>query len=429
MPNSNINNIMGWIGVTILLFIYPILPQYIYLTNSLNVVNFIGALSVVLILLGGKIYIWHLSGLMIPYFIYAGICAIRYLLEVGIPQMGTYVITCILVPFFIVGFLNNRYRFYKSLDLLINASFLMSLLGVFEAITKVNPIQLLGNGSNVTFFHEIRYGILRIAVTFGQPIAYGLYQVFIVAIILYRLNSGKLTFGKRRFLYICYLLSILNVVLTVSRIPILACAILHMLLLYKKSKKKFVNYTLLLALIIAFIIMICDSLGVSFPFISDLINAFSSLFNSSNSNSSGPGIGDRLNLWSWVFLSMDNSWLWGKGLLTEFAYEVYEWQTKTSIENQYLNVLFHNGIIGVVTLILSYISTLIFSKIGDKKYGCALGEREISFNFVVFTVLLLYFLCELGVQETDMMRMYAVWIALLISYNRIIQIEMKEKGA
>lgn len=425
MQQSNNKNTVGWIGITILLFFYPILPQYIYLTNSLNIVNFIGVMSVVLILLGGKIYIWHLPGLMVPYFLYTGICAVRYLLEVGILQMGTYTITCILVPFFIVSFLNNRYKFYKSLDLLINASFIMSLLGIFEATTKINPIQLLGNGSDVPFFHEIRYGMLRIMVTFGQPIAYGLYQVFIVAIILYRLNSAELTFKRRRFLKICYLLSILNVILTVSRIPILACVVLHMLLLYKKSKKKFINYTLLLGSIIAFMIIFCDSLGVSFPFISDLVDAFSTLFTGSDSTSSGPGIGNRLDLWSWVFLSMGNSWVWGRGILTDFSFEVYEWQTKTSIENQYLNVLFHNGIVGLVTLVVSYSSTLIFAKISDKKNGNALREEGISFNSVAFTVLILYFVCEFGVQETDMTRMYSVWIALLISYNRIIQIEDK----
>ena len=52
----------------------------------------------------------------------------------------------------------------------------------------------------------------------------------------------------------------------------------------------------------------------------------------------------RFVLWQWVALSVGNKWLLGKGVSTEFAYKVYEWQTKTSIENQY--TYFDNGFTG-----------------------------------------------------------------------------------
>lgn len=65
----------------------------------------------------------------------------------------------------------------------------MSLLGIVESITKINLFQLFSNANGLTFFHEVRYGFLRIMGTFGQPISYGLYQVFIIALIIYRMKA------------------------------------------------------------------------------------------------------------------------------------------------------------------------------------------------------------------------------------------------
>ena len=50
-----------------------------------------------------------------------------------------------------------------------------------------------------------------------------------------------------------------------------------------------------------------------------------------------------------------------------------------------------------------------------------------SFNTIFFSMMLIYFVCELGVQETDLARMYCIWISLLISYNRIDQNNRMEK--
>lgn len=115
---------------------------------------------------------------------------------------------------------------------------------------------------------------------------------------------------------------------------------------------------------------------------------------------------------------MGNKWIMGHGPTAEFAYKVYEWQTKTSIENQYLNILWHNGLVGLVLLILSYLSILIYSFKNRFHYILKSGET-ISFNMCVFLTMLTYYVVEFGVQESDMARIYTVFVALLIAYNRI----------
>lgn len=411
---------ISWLALVPLLYLFPILPQYVYITSGLNVVNFLGALFVVVIILGGRVYKWHLPSLMVPYFLYVGIYAVMYLVEAGILKAGTYTIMCIIVPFLAVGLINDRHKFYKAVDILIDGGFLLAIIGVIEAIVKVNFVQLLATAEDAEFFHEIRYGLLRIMTTFGQPISYGLYQVFITALIIYRLNTKELAEKRRLFLYLVYFLSVLNVMLSVSRIPILACVLLHIFLLYKSSKKKFLNYAILGIIIVLVGSIVCESLGIRVPFISDLLKSLYILISGSESVSSTVGVGNRLDLWSWVYLSMDNSWIWGRGITTEFAYKVYDWSTKTSIENQYLHILYHNGIVGLITLILNYVSTLVFAKKSDHRFGCALDENKISFNGILFVLLFIYYMCEFGVQESDMTRCYVIVIALLISYNRII---------
>ena len=167
--------------------------------------------------------------------------------------------------------------------------------------------------------------------------------------------------------------------------------------------------------------------GLKIPLIDDLFQTITQIFSgNTESTSKTVGVGNRFDLWSWVYLSMGNHWTWGNGMTAKFAYEVYTWQTKTSIENQYLFVLWHNGIVGLVMLILSYVSTLIFTWKRRKKNIDKRNEK-ISFNTVMFVTMLVYYIVEFGVQETDITRMYAVSIALIIAYNRIINKTIQNK--
>lgn len=291
---------------------------------------------------------------------------------------------------------------------------------MWQKIIEANLFQLFSNANGLTFFHEVRYGFLRIMGTFGQPISYGLYQVFIIALIIYRLKNYTQYSQKHTFLKVAYLLSVINILLTVSRIPIIACILLHILLLYKKSKKEFINYAVAISILLLLLIIFNDTVGMKIPLISDLLSSIGTVTFDNEINSGG--VGDRFVLWQWVALSVGNKWLLGKGISTEFAYKVYEWQTKTSIENQYLNVFFHTGVVGVVLLLFSYVAVLVYAK--RKNSSCS---GSCSFNTIFFSMMLIYFVCELGVQETDLARMYCIWISLLISYNRIDQNNRMEK--
>lgn len=409
-------NQIGWLAICGILLLYPVLPQYIYIFHGLNIANFMGAVAILCVVMGGLIYKWEIPYLVIPYFIYSAYYCAMYCTKGEWLSAVSYIMMTVIIPSLIIGFVNTKRRFETAVDLLIDSGFVLALFGIVESITKINLFQLVSNAENLTFFHEIRYGFLRIMGTFGQPISYGLYQVFVIALIIYRLKSYTLCSQKCFFLKTAYLLSIINIILTVSRIPIIACIVLHIFLLYKRSKKKLVNYLVATLILLLLLVIINDAVGIKIPLISDLLSSLGNVTFDSEINSGGAG--DRFILWQWVALSVGDKWLFGKGISTEFAYKVYEWQTKTSIENQYLNVFFHVGIVGVALLLFSYVTVLIYAKRKDSN-----GSENCSFNLIFFSMMLIYFICELGVQETDITRMYCIWISLLVSYNRIERME------
>lgn len=406
------------------IFLFPILPQYIYIIGGINVVNMLIAIFVIIyVLLYGKVIKPQLKNDIIFYWLFMIMVAIRYLIDSEPLKAITYMLAFVLLQWFFISIIDSESRFSKAVDTLIAAGCFLGVLGIIEAIFKTNFIQLFAS-SNIEFFYDVRYGLLRIMTTFGQPITYGLYQVFVIVLINYRMG----VVGKNKQLKLCYFISVLNIFLSVSRIPILAYILVQIVLIYHKSQKKFLNYLIIGCVVILICIILGTAFGLKIPFVDDLVQTISQIFSgNTESTSKTIGVGNRFDLWSWVYLSMGNHWIWGNGMTAKFAYEVYTWQTKTSIENQYLFVLWHNGIVGLVMLILSYISTLIFTWKRRKQY-INQGNEKISFNVVMFVIMIVYYIAELGVQETDMTRMYSVFIALIIAYNRIANKTIEKKN-
>jgi len=400
------------------LFLIPVLPQYIYVVGGINVVNFLMVVFfVAYLLIGGKLKIVHMPKMTYLFWLYLIYSVVLYLLDADILKAGTYALLFLIFPYIIIATVDTKNRFFKAVDILILGGVILGFIGLMETVVSLNFIQLLAPES-MEFFHDVRYGLLRIMTTFGQPIGYGLYQVFIASLIYYRLNT-EITAKKRNRLIIAYVISVLNIFLTVSRIPFLAFIITQILFVYSKSKRKFLNYFFIAIAIAIPTIILCSLIGINIPFIDDLVKAIASIFWEDVNTDNAVGVGNRLELWHWVFESMNGSWIFGSGISSVFEYEVYEWHTKTSIENQYLNTFFHTGIVGVIALIFSYVSVLVYARKENKKHGKAFGEKSISFNSIISILFTVYYLAGMGVQETDMTRTYVIFIALLIAYNRI----------
>ena len=418
MRNYNNKYTFNDLIFTILIFLFPILPQYVYIIGGINVFNFTILIFILFFISQGYLRVWKIPTPMYFFWLFSVYYIGRYVADGEILGSITYAMAFIMIPYLIVGYVDTRERFVKLIDVLIAGGAVLGVLGIIESILGFNFIQLLANSSNTEFFHDIRYGLLRIMTTFGQPIAYGIYQVFIFALIYYRLHMDITPRTKRRLIW-AELLSIANILLSVSRIPFLMLLMFLILILYRSSKTKFARYMIIAGFLLLVGSIICASVGIKIPFIDDLMQLIQNLFGSNSSSNNAEGLGDRLGLWMWVTGEMDGIWLFGKGQTSLFSYEVYEWFTKTSIENYYLHTLYYTGIIGLIFLLLSYVFSLIFSAKISKKRGPIAQEKDVRFSDVIFVLFLSYFIGMLGVQESDMTRTYVVFVALLLSYNRL----------
>ena len=77
------------------------------------------------------------------------------------------------------------------------------------------------------------------------------------------------------------------------------------------------------------------------------------------------GTGERLILWNWVYSTVKNHLFTGMGFQTPFQYQysgisgIYSWTaTKTSIEVQWLAVLYEKGLFGMIGFIIFQMGSL-----------------------------------------------------------------------
>ena len=138
----------------------------------------------VYIFMYGKISRIALKDSIIFYWVFMIMMTIKYLADAGPLKAATYAMSFVLLPLFFISVIDTKSKFIKVIDTLIAAGLFLGILGLIESVMKFNFIQLLAS-DGTEFFHEVRYGLLRIMTTFGQPIAYGLYQVFIIVLINY----------------------------------------------------------------------------------------------------------------------------------------------------------------------------------------------------------------------------------------------------
>lgn len=404
MNNIIVNKKINYYNILFLIFIFlfPILPQFIYILPGINIVNFTNVLFVLLFLMLKKRITIPKAPIKIFlfYFFYCLIC----LISVGIFKFFTYFISFIFIPFAFILFIDSKKKFNKVIDILILGGVCLGIFGLFESLFEKNILHYFILDKS-TIFTEKRYGFLRIMTTFGQPIGYGCYQVFIVALINFKLITNK---NKTKYIF-AYFLCALNILLTVSRIPIFFFIFLQIIILFIETKKRNIPL-LILTIMIVGIIFICFTNIFDISFFKDINSTFIQLFNNDYQNySSTIGFGDRFNLWKWVIEDMKGHWFVGHGFDTTFSHTITSWFTKTSIENQYLNILYYCGLIGVLLMICSYIYILKLTK----------KNKKSKFNSIVYFTLILYYFFQLGVQESDLTRLYLIIIVLIITNNRV----------
>ena len=406
-------------GMANLMALFCVIPVNYYI-GPLNYPSFCALLIVVMFFAcKDNLRVKRLRGNNLLFWIFILIHVIQIIFTGNILTAASYFVSYFLVSYIAIHFFNKKAKLFKFIDCLIRLSFVLGIIGIVESISGRYLIQssLLNAGEG------IRYGFLRCATTFGHPIEFGIFQAIIALLIFYRMTTVYKK--KQRYKLICsYAIILISCFLSVSRLAICFWAAGQIVLALKMGVNKFIKYVLLLLLSITFVILFLDIVGIDFlnSLFTDFIVSIKGIFLGEKSgiqSNNTIGFGNRFDLYGWVINDVGNQWLFGKGAEAEFAYKMYDWFTKTSIEVQYLNIFYQFGLVGLVTLVMSYLCNIkIILKCNRNGFT---NETKFTLLSTLLIIFVLYYISLFGVQETDTLRLYCLLISLEISYINILK--------
>lgn len=417
--------------IQVLLIFFPILPFYFMVGNicvSNILIAVVGLLGLCIIIRKHSLYV-KIDGILLLLLIWIGIRFIAYELSKDFMEGIWFLFRTLICGIVVITGIRNRDNFLRAIYVLVYTSGIIACFGIIESITHFNVFSLINTAGTILNYNPLRFGLLRILSFTSQTIVYCIYCMFMASMAFYLLSIERKKVKKRLLLFIYFLLWV-NGLLTLSRSVILAFVVSQLLLLYGCGYSKFIIriFQIIFCGLICYIV-----LGFFIPQIKTIVenlifmilavfndnyaNTISSSFGSDNLK----GIGNRFQLYSWVWDSLKGNLLWGMGSRTQFEYQYtahygvyYVPSTKTSIEVQYLYVLFHYGIVGLVSEVLAYIAVLW--KCIKTNFKPALWEGKISFNFVCLVVFLVYFIAMFAVNQSSESRIFYVLVFLLLAY-------------
>ena len=264
----------------------------------------------------------------------------------------------VIVPFLIKG-VDSKTKLLKIIDTIIFVALIVAILGIFEELSSVNVFSYL-NTDNYVYDTGARLGYVRIYSFTSHPITYGLFCMFILMLIFYRMTLPGTR--KKKYYITTYILVFISAMCTFSRSSIIFIIISQLLLLwfcgYRKFIERMVEITLLIIIALLIISYAFSEIGRMIQETSILVLAVFSDTYTQKLKALGyqwdtSGVADRFDLWKIVFNRMKDHWLFGHGpgttltnvFLTNSAGNQYE---KTSIEGQPLLVLFRYGIFAAI---------------------------------------------------------------------------------
>lgn len=408
--------------------IYPIIPQYFGIMGiSAFKLMCLGIVLFACVALGiSKSVATSCRNIQIAFGIWLIIMFINAILFKGVVEYFYEILCYYLVGFVIIKCLNTRKRFLRAVDLLIIGAVVASIIGIVESITGFNVFHLLNNmGAQITL-QPLRFGFRRIISFTYQTISFCNYCMFALGLIVYRISVCSKGNERKQKYGIAYGFVFIAALLTLSRSILICIIISQLILLYLCGYKVLLKKLLIIISVGMLAVIICsivlpEILNILQNVAYMLLAVFDDNYAAMLGNVDGTGSGDRKELLKWVWESIDNKWI-GMGGSAEFAYSltersgIYSYiRTKTSIENQYLNLLYHYGIIGLISMIWVYIQVFIKSIIQAVKNPSE-WEGRISFPKMLVVILGTYYISFFGVHQIDEKRIFFCLIFLLIAY-------------
>ena len=400
--------------LSIYVLLYPILPEYFrimgipfyqYLT--------IGALLLVIIPRKRVQTLKFYSKYALPCFFLALVSYGRFF---EIQTFLNYILTP-LIAGYIIFELTSRWNENKIINLLLLGAVIISVCGIIEKVTGgynvFSLIETVDFGSSGTQINT-RNGALRIEGSFGQPISFALYLIFVNVLSFIRYTETK---RNHRLKYgLVFLLTLLNLFFTDARMPIITyIAIMAFFIMKSKMSKK-------VAIILSVIfILIFDFInqGLISEMLSKYMGIIADIF-SSQQRDTDATVAYRLGLFSALLPKLNGHWLFGYGnvYMQRFTFSMFGF-TYTSIDNSILATLMYHGLVGLALFAYPLIISVVTS-IKNYRNGISRGYY--------FSILLVFYIVNLFsvAQLADKRIFYCVFaVALAMAYKKKCEINRK----
>lgn len=308
---------------------------------------------------------------------------------------------------------------------------IVCIFGIVESLSGFNIWKYFNNSGAVININPPRFGLTRIVSFAYQTISYGTYLVMASCLAMYLLYIKETISKKQKnYVKICYVLIVINLLLTISRSVILIFIVSQVMLLYglgaKKLLKKLLNIFILgVAALVVFSLIapkVFEAVqNVYYMMMAIFDSDYTSLIASSFGKDNLNAVGTRLDIYKWTYEKVAGRVWFGVGFHTPFSY-MYDsgnaWHTmieKTAIEVEYLLTFYESGYIGLISEVIVFFTVLLESYKGRKK--TTNWEGKLGFNYLMFVIISCMIVQYFMVNQSSEQNLFFLIIGLFLAYN------------
>lgn len=343
-----------------------------------------------------------------------------------ITSLLVYFATPIVLFVYLQAVLNTKERLYHLIDIIILCSIINVVICAIELFTGTNVTYLLCTDGTVTYTAIYRGGILRVAGAFVNAINNGMFCVMVIGLILFRIYQPDIEKRHVHKYWLAFLLNFIVIVTTYSRASIMAAVVVTITIMWIAGALKISRKTLLIlyaiVIFLVLFLMIPSALrDQAYQMLLSILKIIDDLFGTNLvggavASETVEGVGNRIDLFEWVFEEVQDKLLFGCGKNASFNYEVNQWFTKKSIENEYLSQLYRYGLVGLISKVLLFVNILWYSW----KNAFRRTSRKSKFFYKVFLVIFVaYFMSLLTVSQNEEKKVFYILVCCVLVMDRI----------
>lgn len=320
-----------------------------------------------------------------------------------------------LITLLLIDYYNSTEKIEKGIHIVVITATILCFFGIYESFFKKSLFEPLFNGSSTDLGPDLqmRGSFARCETTFGQSITYAVYLSMVdllCSYLIFKRNEKKYIFN--------YILILVNLILTISRAPIILFVICQLLLLASWGYKTFIKAIFKLVTIVALMLILLYFFSRNtFDNISKMFTIVAAIFSDEAAQKVGSSISNanpfiyRLELFNVIPPYIEKHPFIGNGGKLSITFSMLG-HRYYSIDNSYLTWLVRYGIIGLAGHLLFFIIMFVDSFKAFRKH---------ELGAVSFFICLNYFLNLWSVAQMAEYKLWIVLVVLQISYFRRLE--------